>query len=424
MKYYNLAPPPSTGSQILLNDFKASANAMFEISTDVFTISRESSFASGSFIDTRVRVTSAINSLTGKRRGDDWKQIIFSPYDTFTDGIGYKYKFNSNTWLSIFSDVLKSVVTNCTVRRANENLRWIGDDGVYYSEECIIDYDLVGTRDLIRQDDMVLPQGNVRIYAQLNDKTAKIKPNMRFLFGRPDQRVCWRIFGNGIMNSQSPITNSETTGNLLELTVGAYQVDPQLDDLINGIADAYKSTYSITLSASQISGNITESYPLSPTLLINNTPTSASFTYATSSSTIASISASGIVTLNASGSAIASVYMGGNPAISASALISVTASGTTTEEVRITPSDNISIIEGDTTTFTSYLYINNIQQANSFTYTKTNTNVPTNHYNLYPLTNNSFSIENIERYYDYPLLITATSGSYTKQISINLEGAF
>jgi hypothetical protein len=115
--------------------------------------------------------------------------------------------------------------------------------------------------------------------------------------------------------------------------------------------------------------------------------------------------------------------MGGNPSVSASALISVTASGTTTNEIRVTPSDNVEILEGDTTTFTTYLYTNGVQQADTFTFAPTNSNVPTDHYILIP-SSNGFSLENVERYLDLPLLITATTGSYTKQISITLNGAF
>lgn len=424
MKYFNLNPPPSSGSQILLNDFKASASTVFDLSTDVFTIQRESTLGSGSFIDTRVRVTSAINSLTSKMRGDDWKQIIFHPYDTFTDGIGWKYVFNNNTWLSVFSDVLKSVVTNCTVRRANEHLRWIGEDGVYYEEECVVDYELTGVRDLVRQDDVPLPQGYINVYAQLNSKTEKIRPNQRFLFGRPNQRVCWRVFGNGIMNTQSQITNDETSGQLLVLTVGGYEYNEQLDNLELGIVDYYKNQYSISLSASQISGNTTETYPINATLLLNNIPTSGSLTYNTSSSSIATISASGLLTLNSAGSTIATAYMGGNPAISGSALVSVTASGTTTNEIRITPSDNTSILEEDYADITAYLYINSVQQSDAFTFATANSNVPVADYTISNITANGFRLTNNIMCLEYPLLINATSGSYTKQISIQLNGAF
>ena len=424
MKYYPLSVPVSTASQIMLNDFDYAANVLFENSLDIFTIKKETSFASGVYYDVKARITAAISNLTSKLLGDDFKQIIHNPSSALNVIIGDMYYFSDNFWVSIFSDAIKSVVSNGTVRRCNNMLKWIDENGVLFEEPCIIDYDILGSRNLTRQDDAVLPQGYTKIFTQLNERTEKILPNQRFLVGRPNRQVCWRVLGNGEMVSQGLQTTDNESSRLLTLTVEAYQYNEQTDDLINGIADAYKSVYSIDLSASSISGNVGETYNLGATLLCNNLPTSGSLAYSTSASNIASISASGLLTLSASGTTTAYAYMGGNPSVSASAIVTVTASGTTTTEVRITPSDNVSIIEGESQTFTSYLYANGIQQADAFTFSLANSNVPTNRYVLSTLSNNSFSVENLNMYLDYPLIINAVSGSYSKQIQIMLAGAF
>lgn len=424
LPYYTLSPPISSASQALRTEYYALIDENFSVATDKFIIQKETSFGSQSYDSIECRITSVIDSKTGEKKSDDWKQILFKPSGGYVPLVGSLYYFDSNYWVGVFTDNTKSLVNNIIVRRCNEQLRWIGDDGVSYSEFCVVDYSLTGVRDLVRQDDVVLNQGYVDVYAQLNERTELIKPNQRFLFGRPKQRVCWRIYGNGIMNSQNQETLSDMTARIITMTMGGYYYNEQTDDLINGIADAYKSVYSISLSASSISGNVGETYNLGATLLLNNSPTSGSLTYTTSSSSIATISASGLLTLNSAGTTIATAYMGGNPSISASATVTVTASGTTTNEVRITPSDNLQIIEGETQTFTSYLYTNGVQQADVFTFSLANSNVPTNRYILSTLSNNSFSVDNINMYLDYPLLINATSGSYTKQISIQLNGAF
>ncbi len=425
LRYYSTAPP-SSASQTFKNDAYALYNSQFNLATDWFQIERESSFGSGSYVSIDVRLTSLIDQKTGTKMGDDWRQIIFSPADNFTDGIGWKYRFNNNVWVSVFSDVLKSLVVNCATRRCNAMLRWIDDNGVIYEEECAIDYNLIGTRNLERGDNLVLPEGYVLVYAQLNDKTKKIKPNQRFLFGPPEQRTCMRIHGGGLQNMLNQQTSDDTSGQLLVMTMENYQVDETTDNLTLGIADYYRSVYSVSLSASQISGNIGESYPINATLLLNSIPTSGSLTYTSSASDIATIDTSGSITMIASGSTIAYAYMGGNADISASALVAVSASSApiNTEEIRVTPSDNVSILEEDTTTFTSYLYLNGVQQADVFTYAPANTNVPTNHYTLTTISQNSFSVKNNEMYLESPLLINATSGSYTKQISISLNGAW
>jgi len=422
MMRFALGQTPSA-SQIKVNEYKYAGHTLFKNSTDIFTIQREISFGSQIYQDIDVRITAVVDSKTGQKRGDDWKQIILDTYETFIPTIGTLFYFDDNFWLCVFTDNIKSVLLNCVVRRCNEQLRWIGDNGVIYQEPLVVDYDITGTRDLLRQDDLALPQGYCDCFLQLNTRTELVQPNQRFLFGRPNQRVCWKLFGNGIMNSQNQQTLTDTTARMMTLTMGGYQYNTQTDNLTLGIADYYKLVYSISLSASQISGNVSESYPINATLLCNNLPTTGSLTYATSSSTIATVNTSGSITLNASGSTTITSYMGGNPSVSASALISVTASGTTTTEIRVLPSDNTEILEGDTTIFTTYLYTNGVAQANTFTFAAANTNVPTDHY-IMITNNNGFSLENVERYLDLPLLITATSGSYTKQISITLNGAF
>jgi len=424
MKYYPLAPPVSTASQIMLNDFQYAGHTLFKESLDIFVIQKETVFGSKVFENIDARITSVINVSTGTKLSDDFKQIILDPLETFIPKMGTLFFFDQCFWLCTFTDNIKSVLTNIIVRRCNEQLRWIDENGAIQSEYCCVDYELTGVRDLVRQDDPILPQGYISIYSQLNERTELIRPNQRFLFGRPKNRVCWRVFGNGIQSSQNLETLDDTSGRLLTLTVGGYEYNEQLDNLELGVADYYKSQFSISLSASSISGNIGETYPLNATLLLNNSPTSGSLTYTTSSSTISTISSSGLLTLSASGTTTAYAYMGGNPSVSASATITVTASGTTTTEVRITPSDNVSIIEGESQTFTSYLYANGVQQADVFTFTLANSNVPTNRYVLSTLSNNSFSVENLNMYLDYSLLINAVSGSYTKQISIVLAGAF
>ena len=424
MKYFPLSPVSATGSQIKIDDYKYAGHTLFNDSTDIFTIQREISFASQTYQNIDVRVTPVINMSTGEKRGDDWKQLIFDPYETFVPTIGSLFYFDDNYWICTFTDNIKSTLLNIIIRRCNEQLRWVDENGVIYQEPICVDYDITGTRDLVRQDDLVLPQGYCDCFLQLNTRTELVKPNQRFLFGRPKQRVCWKLFGNGIMNSQNQETLSDTTARMMTLTMGGYQYNEQTDNLTLGIADYYKQIYSIDLSASSISGNIGETYSFGATLLCNSLPTSGSLTYTTSSSTISTISSSGLLTLSASGTTTAYAYMGGNPSVSASATVTVTASGTTTTEVRITPSDNTSIIEGESQTFTSYLYANGIQQADAFTFSLANSNVPTNRYVLSTLSNNSFSVENLNMYLDYPLLINAASSSYTKQISIVLAGAF
>jgi len=65
-----------------------------------------------------------------------------------------------------------------------------------------------------------------------------------------------------------------------------------------------------------------------------------------------------------------------------------------------------------------------VQQSDAYAFALANSNVPSDHYVLTTIDDNSFSVQNVEMYLSYPLVISATSGSYTKDISVDLRGAW
>jgi len=424
LKYYTLSPPNASASATLLDDYSALVSDRFEIASDVFVIKRESSFASGSLVDVTVRVTSSIDSMTGQRLSDDFKQLIFKPSETHVAGIGTKYYFESNYWICVYSDTIKSLSNNCMVRRANDYLRWIGDNGVYYEEPCCIDYKIARSKDTLTAENLILPQGYTDIYCQLNAKTELIKGNQRFLFGRPNNRLCWRVFGNGIQNTQNQETDDDTTSRLLTLTVGGWEINNDLDNLTLGIADYYNNVYALSLTPAVITGNVGETRQLVSTVTLNGNPVTASVVYTSSDAAKVGVSTTGSLTLSASGVAIITATMASNSTVSASSTVTVSTSGVSTEEVRITPSDDTFVLEDESVAFTAYVYTNGIQQANVFTFPLADANVPVANYTMTAIGNNAFTINNVNKYLDYPLLINATSGSFVKQISVNLKGAW
>jgi len=424
LKYYQLSPPAISASSILVEEFDALVNQQFEVASDVYVIKRESSFASGSLVDATARVTSAIDNMTGARLSDDFKQLIFKPSDTHIAGIGTKYYFENNYWICVYSDTIKSLSNNCMVRRANEYLRWIGDNGVYYEEPCAIDYKIARSKDTLTAENLIIPQGYIDIYVQLNSNTELIKGGQRFLFGRPNNRLCWRVFGNGVQNTQNQETDDDTTSRLLTLTVGGWEINNDLDNLSLGIANYYDNVYALSLTPAVITGNVGETRQLVSTVTLNGDPITKSVVYTSSDAAKVGVSTTGSLTLSASGVAVITSTMASNSTVSASAAVTVSTSGVSTEEVRITPSDDTFILEDESKIFTAYVYTNGIQQADVFTFPLADANVPTANYTMTAVGNNVFTINNVNKYLDYPLLVNATSGSFVKQISVNLKGAW
>jgi hypothetical protein len=130
-----------------------------------------------------------------------------------------------------------------------------------------------------------------------------------------------------------------------------------------------------------------------------------------------------LVTLNSSGSCNILSYVETNISASANALVTVMSGSSTLTEVRVDPNPDF-ILQGDTTSYNVKLYVDGVQQAETFAFTISGSNVPTDNYTFTTITGNSFSVENIKVYMDNPLVINCVSGSATKQLSILLKGSW
>jgi hypothetical protein len=248
-KYYSIKTSGSP-THTLVTDFQALLNAEFETASDIFDITEEATLGSGTFSTVRVRITGAVSSVTGKLLSDDFKQLLFKDIN-HTASLGKKYIFSDNTWLCTYSEVRNTLGANCMVRRANNQLRWVDSAGVVYTEPVVLEYEISRPRDLVGTENLVLPQGYVTAYAQLNSKTRKIKGNQRFLFGPLENRICLKVFGDGVRNYLNEKTTDDTSSTLLQLSLGGNFVNADTDDLVNGIADRYLN-YDLITSASTV----------------------------------------------------------------------------------------------------------------------------------------------------------------------------
>jgi hypothetical protein len=424
-KYYTAGSPTTffTPSQDFTNMFGTFIDQEFYNATDVFTVAEEYPFASGSMVNVDVRVNRAISSITGKSLGDDYKQLLFK-YGHISS-MGYKYYFDDNWWIVVQSEVIKSLAATCTVRRCNNLIRWVDNNGILYSEPCAVDYDINRPTDHAMGDNPILPEGFIRLYSQLNATTNLIDEGQRFLFGPVLNRRGYAVYGNGVKNFMNQKTSDDTSGGLLQLILGGpHQVNYDTDDIINGIADRYDAVYAVSIaSGSVISGAVGTTSQISAVVTTNGVPsTSQSVAYATSASAIATVSGSGLVSLVSTGSANIIVSMASNTNIYDDVLVSVSGSATPAYEVRVSPTDGY-ILQGDTQVYTSFLYLDGTVQADVFSFT-TSGSVPVGNYVFTVIGDNSFSVENVDMYVDSPLQVVCVSGMHSKTIDIELRGAW
>jgi hypothetical protein len=147
-----------------------------------------------------------------------------------------KYRFSDSVWMVVNAENIKSLTASVTVRRANNQLRWMSGSTVL-TESCAIEYDMKNPRFDIPSEDIVTPSAYTRIYAQQNSKTNTIKSNTRFLFGNINNWQSYRVLE--VRNYLNQQTLNDNTSQLLVLEVQKYQGNEDTDDLINGIANYY-----------------------------------------------------------------------------------------------------------------------------------------------------------------------------------------
>ena len=244
-KYATLVPYEISSGSVILNEFQASVNQEFFNSPTAHTILEESPFGSGSFVNTDVRITGLVNQETGVNLGDDWKHLAFKDVK-HSISLGTKYYFDGNYYLAVNTEVRKSIAASVGVRRCNNQLRWMDENGVFQSEPCIIDYKLSRPRDLVGTENLPLPQGFIEVFAQGTSKTFKIQGNQRFIFGPIENRIAYKIFGDGIKNFLNQSTMDDQSPKLLTFSMGGNFVNPDLDNITLGVADYYKNYSNLT----------------------------------------------------------------------------------------------------------------------------------------------------------------------------------
>jgi hypothetical protein len=418
--------PFDTTADIMLNEFQENLNVQFYNAPDAFIIQEETAIGSEIYSNVDVRVNRAINSYTGMKLGDDFKTILFRDL-SHSAPLGTRYYFDSNYWITINSEIIKNFAASATIRRCNNMLRWIDEYGVLYQEPCSIEYNVNSTTDQIRiGDNPVLPEGYIEVYAQLNTKSNKIKANQRFLFGNTNSWICYKVFGNGTRNFLNQETLDNNSASILRLYMGVNQESDPNDDIVNGICDVYKNIYALSISPSSVTGNPGNTIELVPTLTLNDDPIDLEISYTSSGSSIATTSgsSSNILSLVSSGSCNITGYMTANPDIDCIVpVVVLTSPAINTYEIRVSP-DNGIILQGEIQAYTVYLYLNGVIQADTFTLTIANPNVPIDKYTLTVTDGNNFSVTNNHLYLDYPLILQLDSGSHTKQFYIYLQGAW
>ncbi|MFZ2992528.1 MAG: Ig-like domain-containing protein [Microgenomates group bacterium] len=416
-------PLKKSPKETYTNHFQHILDAEFKNSSDWYTIQEETYQGSGEFQNVDVRVTKAIAMKTSGNVGDDFKILSFQSMEHQSPP-GTMYFFDDNYWITVNSEEIKNLAASCTIRRCNNVLRWKDPTtGRVYNEKCIIDYLIKETRDYSTAgSSLVQPSGFIEVFCQSNDRTNLIKQNQRFLFGNTNNWVSYKIQGGGLNNFINLKTLDNNSNGIIRLSMLVVQVNAELDDIVNGIADSLESVYTLTLDYSTLSLNIGDALTFTPTIKKNDETISSTVLWTSSDTRYATVNSSGKVTAIANGMAYITATLEDAPEVTATCDITVSATPVSNKKVVVSPNVNY-VYEGATQIFSCYLYIDDTVQADAFVF-EIDGAVPPGNFTFTVIDDNHFSIKNIKKYLDENLVVTSTSGTNVKTSPITLLGGW
>src|SRR5574344_731365 len=425
LKYYNAysAIRTSNPKESYFNDYNAIVQQSFSNTSNIFynEIEFEYDYGSNIFIKIpEIRVDSVLDYNSSMViNGDDFKTFQMKPgfpRPTF----GMKFRWGKNYWLVINTNNEESIDTTVEVRKCNNVLRFFDQNGNKIYEPCILDTTLRFTKNE-NIAPIIVGHNEQKFWCQRNSRTTLIKANDRFLFGPPNQRVCFRVYGAGLKNGINSETMNDNSPSLTEVYLENYQINPEFDDLTNGFANAYVDKFSIQINDISNSYNVGQSGILGCTVYKGNNVVSQDVSWSSSNSDIVSIDNNGNFSAVGSGSATISVTMTANSSVSSSIVLSVVDASVDNYEMVVDPSSEY-ILQGNTINFSCYLYKNGEKLTNACEFKNNTVGVPQDYYNMKTIDSNHFSITNNKMYMSYPIIINCSSGEYSFNKEILLKG--
>lgn len=427
LKYYDAAqkirePNPKASYYA---DFNAMLDFSFDNAPNVVydEIEYEQTYGENDFITiNKVRVDTILNYNTGIILGDDYKTFIFNSDFPVTPYYGMKFRWQGSYWLVINTNSYASMPITAEVRRCNNVLRFFDKDGSRIYEPCIMDYTL---RFANNEDtkNIIVGNGEQKIWCQRNKRTAIIKANDRFLFGTPEQRVAFRVYGGGTKNYMNAVTMDDNSPTITEFYVDHYEVNPLFDDFENGFADAYLNEVTVKIENTISSFNVGENIILDAkayrgTKEISN----AKILWKSSDDSIVEIEGNVAIAKQIGGSIIKAYIE--DTTIESSIEVNVVEEPTK-DILELIVEPNVDyVLQNKSQQFVVYLYENGVKQLDHVSFADMSTNIPVGKYTIKVNDEHSFTLSNNGMYMNAPVIVKCMCRENTLELKIKLRGLY
>lgn len=430
-KFYKASSKISVPPKISYReDFEAISDMAFDNAPNVFLkeeenhIEVERVFGTKVFEPVDARVDSVVSAGANTNVSDDFKTFIFRQDFGESPRYGQLFKWMGSFWIVINTNNFESIPISCVVRRCNNMLRWVNESGGVFMEPCVLDYNISGGTNS-KGEFVTLPSGYIKAYCQCNDSTNSIKPNQRFLFGNKQHRECYKVTGNGIRNFINLETDNDESFSLTELTLLADYVNNDTDDILNGVADFFETSFQISTNFNQITQNVGFYTQLLATVKRNGEEVYPDVKWTSMNEKIATIDSDGLLKLVSDGETKIICSLRDNERVFCEIDIEVSSSnvGNSNGYFIVVAPDTTEIPEGEEQFYDCRLYKDGVKQPDGFTFAVSG-DIPEENYKFYVHDENTFSVLNIKKYLGKTLNIICKSGENIDIFEIKLKGAW
>ena len=425
MKYYKASQSirNTNPTKAYYDDFVAISNQTFDNAPNVKynEIEYEVHYGTRDFKPIpMVRVEPVVNYNTGVQVGDDFQVFIFTP-DFPEPYYGMKFKWGKNYYLVINVDKGSGLSTSAEVRRCNNTLRFFDENGNKIYEPCILDQVLRFTNN---NDTMTIVTGKAEqyIWCQRNSRTIKIKPNDRFLFGVPEQRIGFRVYAGGFGNSLNTITGDDSSPTLTQFYVEEYEMNYQTDDIENGFANAERFEYSIDISENNTHYDVGATADLNATVYRGKEVVDEKVCWCSSNDEIATVE-DGKLTALAPGEVTLSAIMVDNKHVFGSMTVTVLESSAEPNYSILINPDIDYVLEKEELVVTATVYKNGIAQDYPIEIVDISEDVPRTNYKI-TVQDNTFTIINKKKYLVNPIKVRCSYNDVSEEFEFTLRGLY
>lgn len=392
---------------------QALVNDRWDNTTSLYTIGEEKPFGSLEFEDIDVHLTHAIEKSTGKKQGDDFREIIFRDLN-YTVVLGSCWFFDNCYWIAINLDEYNRVSKNIFVRRCNNVLKYYDEtDGHLVEIPCILEYDATSPQPQVTQD-IITANNTINLIVQGNEVTRKIFTNQRFIFGGRPFKVTG--FNNYMWKS---MLDPEPTILYYSLKL---DTESPYDDYVNNIAYNGDIDYSISINQDDIAQVVGFTTQLSATVTNNGTVVERPIKWISSNEEVVTVTDEGVITLVGEQGEKAEItaQLGNNTKVSSVITIEIVETLRNLYAVHLDPIID-EVPQYQTITFTANLYLNDEKQSDILAVS--GSGADSSAYNIEVLGNNEFSVTCL-KVSKLPLILHFESDNYSEDKIIRLVAMF